>query len=213
MLSRIEQLIHTGTKKGTAWLRKWESQIASALLHGQYRITPEGVVLFEDRLLRGEFHHRNPWRESDFIVDHNLIVDQGILKALAVNFFTDAKISTWYLALLSGSTTPLASHTAANFATALGEITSTTEGYSGSVRKTWVSAAPAANVVSNLAAKATFNIVATTTVTATGGALVSTDARGGTTGVLWSAALWSLPRELVGGEPFELGYQTSLVSG
>jgi hypothetical protein len=151
-------------------------------------------------------------REKDYTFSRNLIVDQGVMKALGVMFFTDAKIATWYLTLFSGSTTPGATVTAANMASVLGEITSTTEGFSNATRPAFVTAAPAANIISNVASQAAFNIVATTSITATGGALISDSARGGASGFLWSAGLFTpAPRVLYTGETFDLGYQTSLV--
>lgn len=211
MSSKIETLIHAPTYRLRAWLRKWESAIAAALLHGQYRITPEGVVLFEDRLLRGTYFDRIVQRMPEPEPHHNLIVDQGIMKALAVMFYTDAKIPDWYITLFNGSTPPTANLTAANFAATMGEVTSTTEGFTNATRPKFVPSSPVANVIGNLANKAVFHIAATSSVTVTGGALLSSDVRGGGSGVLWSAGLFNAPRELYDGEDYELGYQTSLV--
>lgn len=212
MLSKIETLIHTRTHKARAWLRKWELQIAAALARGEFRIDANGnVILFEDRAMRGEYFFAPRPGSNELVFNHNLIVDQGIMKALGVMFYTDTKIASWYLTMFSGATTPGNTLTAANFATTLAEITSTTEGFSNVTRPVWTPSAPAANVISNQASKATFNVVATTSIEATGGALVSSDVRGGTSGTLWSAGLFDAPRELFNGEAFALGYQTSLV--
>lgn len=211
MSSKFETLIETPTKRLRSWLRKWDRHLATALCQGDFRITPDGVVVFEDKVLKNAYFHRVPQREKDFTVDHNVIVDQGAMKALGVMFFTDAKIPDWYLTLFNGATEPNpATLNAANFAATMGEITSTSEGFTNANRPAFQPSAPAANVISNVNNKAVFEIAAATSITATGGALVSSDVRGGTGGTLWSAARFNNERELYDGEDFELGYQTSL---
>jgi hypothetical protein len=213
MLSKLETLIQTPTKGLRNWLRRWEVQIANALMTGQgVTVTPEGVVLFDDKRLIGQFFHRVPQRERDFAFDRNLVVDQGIMKALAVMFHTDTKIANWYVSMFNGAATPTNALTAANVAATMSEITSLTEGFSNATRPAWTPSAPAANVISSSASKAVFNIVATTSITATGAFIVSSDTRGGTSGTLWSAARFDAERELFNGETFELGYQTSLTT-
>lgn len=209
-MSKIESLITPVTHKARAWLRRWGPQVAHALATGNFRITPEGVVLFEDKILKNAYFHRVVGRDKDFVIDHNLIVDQGVMKALGVMFFTDAKIPNWYLTMGNGAANPAANLTAANFASTLGEITSTTEGWSNATRPVWTPAAPVANVISNVANKAQFNIVCASSITVTCAALVSSDVRGGTSGTLWSAVRFDNARELYNGETFELGYQTTL---
>lgn len=210
MTSKFESIIHTVSRKGRNWLRRWDAHLADALRKGEFEVTAEGIVVFQDKVLKNAYFHRVPSRERDFAVDHNLIVDQGAMKALGVMFFTDAKIPNWYLTMGNGAANPGASLTAANFAATMGEITSTTEGWSNATRPKWVPAAPAANVISNGASKAAFEIVCATSIQVTCAGLISNDIRGGTTGTLWSAARFSSPRELYNGETFELGYQTSL---
>lgn len=209
-MSKIETLITPITHKARAWLRRWGPEVAKALATGNFRITPDGAVLFEDKIVKNAYFHRVVGRDRDFVIDHNLIVDQGVMKALGVMFFSDAKIPNWYLTLGNGAANPTASLTAANFAATLGEITSTTEGFSNATRPVWTPSAPVANVISNQATKAQFNIVCASSITVTCAALVSSDVRGGTSGTLWSAARFDNPRELYNGETFELGYQTTL---
>lgn len=209
-MSKIETLITPITHKARAWLRRWGPEAAKALATGNFRITPEGVVLFDDKILKNAYFHRVVGRERDFVIDHNLIVDQGVMKALGVMFFSDAKIPNWYLTMGNGAATPTAALTAANFAATLGEITSTTEGWSNATRPAWTPGAPAANVISNVGSKAQFTIVCASSITVTCAALVSSDVRGGTSGTLWSAARFDNARELYNGETFELGYQTTL---
>lgn len=211
MLSKIETIIQPRTKALRTWLRKWESQIALHLLRGEAQVTPEGLILFEDKRIRGDYFHRAPLRETEFTEDHNILTDQGIAKMLAVMFFTDVKIADWYIALVSGSSTPTGALTAANFASTMNEIVSTVEGYTEAKRQKFVTAAPSAGIVDNLASKATFTIAATTSITVTGAGLLSSDERGGIGGTCYSGGLFANARELYPAEPFEMGYKTSLV--
>lgn len=211
--SHIETLIHAPTKRLNAWLRRWEMDIARALAKGVFTRADDGqggIILFEDKRLRGEYFFAPEPGSKELCFHHNLLVDQGIMYDLGVALYTTAKIDNWYLGLFSGSTTPGATLTAANVASTLSEITSTTEGYTQTTRPAWTPSAPTSNVISNSASKAKFTIEATTSITATGGFLVSSNVRGGTSGTLWSAGKFDNARELFDGEDFELGYQTSL---
>lgn len=211
MLSKIETLIQARSTRQARWLRRWGNHVAAALRQGRFRPDGEGgIILFDDKRLHGEYFYRPRPDVNELAFSPNLIVDQGIMQALGVMFYTDSKIANWYLTMFSGATTPTANLTASNAPATLDEITSTTEGFSNTTRPAWTPSAPAANVINNDASMATFNIVATTSINATGGMLVSSDVRGGTGGVLWSAGLFDNARELFNAEPFQLGYQTSL---
>lgn len=208
--TKIETLIQARTKRQTSWLRRWGTHLAHALRTGDFRPTPGGIIVFDDKRLHGEYFFTDRPGSTELRFCPNLVVDQGLMKALGLLFYSDAKVPDWYVTMFSGSTAPTSTLTAANVAATLGEITSTTEGFSNATRPKFVASAPVANTVSNDAAMATFNIVATTSIPATGGIIVSSDVRGGTSGTLYSAALWDAPRELFNGESFKLGYQTSL---
>lgn len=210
MPSKIETLIHTVSQRNRQWLRRWGEHLIRALFKGDFRVTPQGIIVFDDKCLRGEYFfptHRGS-REMEF--HPNLIVDQAEAKTLAVMFLSDAKITSWYLSLFSGSTPPTGTLTAANVAATLGEITSTTEGFTNATRPVWTPGAVTAGVINNDAAMATFNVAATTTVDVNGAFMVSSDVRGGTSGTLWSAGLFARTKTLDDGEAFKLGYQTSL---
>jgi hypothetical protein len=214
----VNSLIHAPTKRLAAWLDHWGDHLKKAIIGRDYNVTPEGIVFFDDKRLRGDYFHRlasSPWRPADkeFAIDHNLVVDEGIMYALAHLFQSSsppALLSAWYLTLFSGSTTPANTLTAANFASTQSEITSSTEGFSNATRPACTFGAPASNLISNSASQAAFNIVCTTSLSVTGGALLSDSTRGGTSGKLWSASLFSSARTLFNGEVFNLGYQTSL---
>lgn len=206
-------IIHAPTRSARAFLTRWERHLAMLLLRGDFVRDGNGIIIGGIARATGTFFHKLATEPEDALVaDHNLLVDQGILKQLGVMYYTDTKISNWYLTLFSGSTAPAANLTAANFASTMSEITSSTEGFSNATRPQFVPAQPAANVVNNLAAKAAFNIVATTSIMVTGGALISDNTRGGTAGTLSSASQFSAGRELFNGETFELGYQIALTN-
>lgn len=204
--------IQAATKKGMAWLKRWGAHMAAAFVDGKYRITPEGVIVFDDKLITGQFRHMVPGRDRDWTFDKNRIVDQGIMKALGVMFYTDTKIASWYLAPFTGATDPVAGLLASNFTSTQAEVTSTTEGYTEATRPLYVPSAPAANVINNYASEATFTIATASSVVWTGFGLLSSNVRGGTAGTLWSAALFDDARELFNAEPFKGGYQLSLTN-
>ncbi|MGH7690713.1 MAG: hypothetical protein ACREN3_13985 [Gemmatimonadaceae bacterium] len=202
-------LISVPTKRLRAKVRRAERAIAAALLGGDYRVTPEGLIVLDEFRPQGVYRHRAPRRERDFIEDHNLLVDEGILKTLGVMFGTDTKLAGWYIALHAGTATPTNTLKAANYASTMNEITSLSEGYSNTTRPAWAPAQPAANGIDNYASEATFNMVTAASITVQGAALVSDATRGGTGGVLASCAKFDNARELYN-EPFDVGYKVSL---
>lgn len=212
MRSQFERFITAPTKTLQRWLEKWDAHLAKALRTGQFVNHPDGgIVVFDDKRIRSGFFYRPEPGSNDVAFAPNLIVDQGLMKALGVMFGADAKIPEFFLALGNGASSPTAGLTAANVASTMGEITSLSEGYSNTTRPKWTPGAPAANVINNYANEAVFNITATTSITASCAFMVSSNVRGGTAGTLWSAAMFPEgDRTLFDGEPFGLGYQTTL---
>lgn len=197
-------------------VKRWQKHIALALLSGEYVIR-NGVITIGDQFQLagryfGDVSNPSPLRGSPFepLLSPNLLVDQGILKTLAVMWGADAKLANWYCTLFQNAVTPTGSLTAANVASTLGEITSTTQGFSNATRPAFVPAAPAAYKITNTASKAAFNIVCAGSINVEGAFLISDSARGGTTGVLASASRFPDAREFFNGETFDLGYEISL---
>lgn len=190
---------------------KHRREIAAAIASGAYEFTEGGVLIKAgiDALATGLYWHSVNGGE-DLQVDHNLLPDEGILSMLNVNFGATAKIANWYLALYSGQINPAANWTAANFASTASEIVSNTEGYSNATRPAFVSAPAAAGQITNLASKAQFNIVCTTSLIVEGAAMLSNSGKGSTAGVLASASRYSAPRTLYNGDVYEVGYGVSL---
>lgn len=202
-------LVSAPSRRLLALAKRAEIALAQALIGGNYRVTPEGLIVLDAFRLRGEYF-TDVRERPDPRVDHNLLVDEGILKMLGVAFYTDVKLASWYVALFNGAATPGNTLKASTFATTMSEITSTSEGYTQATRPVWTPAAPAANVINNFASKASFTIATAASITVQGAGLLSDSTRGGTSGVLASASRFSAGRELFDGETFDVGYQISL---
>lgn len=139
----------------------------------------------------------------------NLIPTEGLNHILMVALKNTAKLNTFYLALYSGDYTPTNALTAANFASTATEITSNTEGYSETTRRTWTPADAASGEISSLAEKSTFTIATATTVTIRGVALLSDSVKGSTSGVLISAVKYPTARVESNGNTYNLGYRVT----
>ena len=140
----------------------------------------------------------------------NLVVNGGLQDMNAKYFTGSAYTATWYLGLYgSGSTNnPAASDTMSSHA-GWTEVTA----YSQSTRPACTFGTPSTanpSVATNSASQASFSINATTTV---GGAfLTSSNTKGGTTGILFSAADFQSPgdRSVVSGDTLSVTYTFSL---
>jgi hypothetical protein len=141
---------------------------------------------------------------------HNLVVNVGLQDMNAKYFTGSGYTATWYIGLYGAAATnnPAAGDTAASH-TGWAELTS----YSQATRPqavfgTATTADP--SVISNTLSVAQFSITGTVTV---GGAfLISDNTKGGTTGVLFSAADFQSPgdRSVVNGDIINVTYQFSL---
>lgn len=140
----------------------------------------------------------------------NLVVNVGLQDMNTKYFSGSAYTAAWYIGLYgaAASNNPAAGDTAASHA-GWTEVTA----YSQATRPaatfgTATTADP--SVISNSASPATFSINGTTTV---GGAfLISNNTKGGTTGILFSAADFQSPgdRSVVNGDTLSVTYQFSL---
>jgi hypothetical protein len=140
----------------------------------------------------------------------NLVVNEGLQDMNAKYFTGSAYTATWYLGLYGAgaSNTPAAGNTMASHA-GWTEVTD----YSQATRPACTFGTPTTanpSVATNSASPATFSINGTTTV---GGAfLTSNNTKGGTTGILFSAADFSAPgdRSVVSGDTLSVTYTLSL---
>lgn len=158
---------------------------------------PEGEYF--DRINGGEWMH-----------SFNIVPTEGISHILNVALGSKAKPSAYYLALFSGSTAPSATWNAAQFSAVASEIVSQTEGYGNATRPAWTPAETNTNSIDNIATAAQVTIVTSGTLTVTGAALLTTAAKGSTTGALISAAKFPVARTFQNGDVYEIGYRLSL---
>ena len=150
---------------------------------------------------------------SEPLLTPNLLPTQGLNNMLDTWIGAAAKAAGWYLGIYSGAATPADNWTAANFASNSTEITSTTEGYSETTRPQGVSSgAAAAGSINNIGNEAEFTIVCTTSINVNGVGFLSSNARGGTGGVLGSAARYALTRVLQNGDAYQVGWVTTFTS-
>ena len=188
-----------------------QQEAAREIRAERFDITPEGIYLprIGARAI-GEYFGRvngGAWqKEGD-----NLIVTEGFAHLLNVTFDTStAKPAGYYLAIFSGNTAPAANWTAASFAAVASEIVSMTEGHTGATRPVWTPAKTTTGSIDNMAAVASLTIATSSQLNVTGAALLTSSARGGTTGVLVSASLYAAPRTFQAGDIYELGYRINL---
>lgn len=167
--------------------------------------------LHESRLpktLKGEYFDRvngGEWRRIE-----NIIPLEGKASILSIAFGATAKHSGLYLALFSGSATPADNWTASSFAAAASEIVSMTEGYTSPTRPVWTPPSSTATAsIDNFSNAALFTFATTSQVNVTGAALLTSNVRGGTTGVLVSATKYPLARTFQNGDTYEVGYRIS----
>jgi len=167
----------------------------------KYEVSDEGIEFPRAKvMILGEY-------EDAYGVTPNLVPTEGLNHILMVALSNTAKLNNFYLALYSGSYTPVAGLTAASFPSTATEITSGTEGYSDATRPAWTPAAAASGQIDSYASKATFTIATATQVTIRGAALLSEATKGSTAGVLISAARFAQDRVEYDGNSYGLGYR------
>lgn len=190
---------------------KHAGDVQSAVASGNFEQTAEGILLPKMKaLVRGKYRHRvngGEWAE-----DHNLVTTEGLNYILNVVIGATAKPAAWYVALFSGATAPAAGWTAASFAGVAAEIVSTTEGFSGANRPTYVPGVAAGGIVSNTASRASFTIATASSLNVRGAAILSSQTRGSTSGVLLSAATFATPRVFANGDIFDCEYELDLTA-
>ena len=196
-------------------LTKHIAEIRRYIRNWQFELSPTGLFFPRAKALVGGVYS-HAVNGAEVRADHNIIPDEGLNHFLNVVLKgpsgSGTQVTTWYLALHSGSGTPNASATAANYSSTYSEITSGTEGYSEATRVQWVGdAVDTVNTeVVNDASPADFTIVTASTLTVRGAALLSVSTKGSTSGVLLSAGKFSADRNLANGDTFSLKYKVDL---
>ena len=189
--------------------------LASALLAAvsakDYTSNDDGSITTGQGITaKGEYFDRingGEWTRTE-----NLIPTEGLAHILNVALGTTPKPASYHLALFSAAAQPTANWTAASFASTASEIVSMTEGYSAATRPTWTPAKTATNSIDNMTAGNVAKVTMKTasTLTVQGAAMLTTSAKGGTTGALISASKYASPRVFQDGDTYEIGYRISL---
>lgn len=180
--------------------------LQDALRREQVEFNKDGFIMVAKDLMGV----RGVYRTEDGMEHPNVVTSEGQLYLLSAGLAGGIAEANWYLALWANAVTPSESWTAANFSTEAGEITSTSEGYTGD-RKVWTPDTPLVEPMSNTAAPAMFNIVSATSILIQGPALLSSLVRGGTAGILLSAAPFEGgSRTQYNGDAFRVVYEESL---
>ena len=192
-------------------LQKHSREFAAALRNHQYEVSDAGIHFPKQKAVASGVYVHDV-NGTDQREDSNIVVTEGLTHILDVVLHGTTAVGTWYFGLFSANVSPVNTWTAANFTANSTELVSNTEGYSETVRQTFVEAAAAAGSINNTASKAAFTIATATSVTVWGAGLLSSNAKGGTTGTLMSAAKFSAARTLYATDVFNLGYTLSLTS-
>lgn len=188
--------------------KAFRRDVAKSIANRRFEMAPEGVYIPAIRAI-GSGMYVDSINGVEVGETPNLIVDQGFVDILATVFGATSKKAGFYVALGSAAATPAANWTAANFAANATEITSTTEGYTQTNRPAWTTATVTTPVVDNYASKAAFTIATASSLNVNIAAVLSDQNRGGTAGVLYSAARYPNTRVLQNGDNYEVGYRLS----
>jgi len=186
-----------------------QHELAADLARERFDITDEGIYFPRQSVLAaGEYFDRI--NGGEWMRTPNLLPTEGLAHLLNVALGSTAKPAGYFLALFSGSASPAANWTAASFAAAASEIVSLTEGYTSATRPAWAPANTATGAIDNLGAVATVTIATASQLNVTGAAMLTTNARGGTTGALVSATKYAAARVFQNGDTYDIGYRVSL---
>ncbi|WP_374377759.1 hypothetical protein [Pseudomonas fluvialis] len=186
------------------------NELALAIHKENFDVTAEGIYFPKQGVMAsGEYFDRingGKWDRTP-----NLIVTEGLAHILSVALGATAKPAGYFLALFSGTASPAANWTAANFAAAASEIVSMTEGYTSPTRPAWTPpASTATNSIDNMAAIASVTIATAGQLNVNGAAMLTNSTRGGTTGALVSATKYPVTRVFQNGDTYDIGYRLSL---
>ena len=125
-------------------------------------------------------------------VIQNLMPTEGSTYFLNAALLAGAQTSTWYVGLFENNYTPVITDGMALFPGA--SYANETTAYTETVRQTWQNDSISSGVLVNSTNKAVFTFNATKTIY--GAFLTSTNVKGGTSGVLLSAAKFASPKSV-----------------
>lgn len=147
--------------------------------------------------------HKRNGEVLNVFEDHNDITNAGLDAILDIMFHGTTQITTWYMGLIdnSGYSSVANSDTMSSHA-GWNEFTT----YSQATRPEWTEGASSSQVMTNSSA-IQFSITGSGTLK--GILIASNSTKGGTTGTLWSTALFSANLIVTSGDTLELTYSIS----
>lgn len=185
------------------------SALLSAISANDYIENQDGSITTGGGITaKGEYFDRT--NGGEWARTENLIPTEGLAHILNVALGTTPKPASYHLALFSAAAQPAANWTAASFASTASEIVSMTEGYSSATRPTWTPTNTSTGSIDNMAAVAKVTMKTNSSLTVQGAAMLTSSAKGGTTGALISASKYASPRVFQDGDTYEIGYRISL---
>lgn len=191
-------------------LRRHFREFRKAVMQRMYEVAPFGILFpRQQAFIHGEYsfqHNKggfSPWHS-------NLMPTEGLDFVLDM-IGNDAAAAASYITLHANTTTVLATHTAATYASTFSEC-SGSEGYDEATRVLWAPAASASAVKNNNASPASFTINTSGTLSVNGVALLTSSTKGGTAGKLLSAIKFGATRSFSDTDLFDVKYQLSLTS-
>lgn len=132
----------------------------------------------------------------------NLLTREGVDHRNSVTFMGGAANTLWYVGLFEGNYTPAETATAATIAA----LSTETTAYTSATRVAWTPALDSVNMeISNTASPAPFTLNANKLLY--GAFLISSNVKGGTAGVLMSAAAFATARQYYSGDVFNVKYR------
>lgn len=186
---------------------KLRNELAKHVRNKNYEPTGQGIFVPKAKLLLGGFFGHNVYHadgsEEGWLVDPNVVVDEGLDHVLDVVFHGETQVDPWYVGIFEGDYTPDSDDTAANITSNSTESTA----YDESTRVEYEEAAADSQSITNSANTADFTINDTKTIY--GAFLVSASAKSATTGTLMAASRFSASRPVVATDVLSITYTIS----
>jgi hypothetical protein len=159
--------------------------------------------------LRGEYKlvHKRAGQVIGEQVGHNDITNEGLDQILDIMFNAASQLASWYIGIISnGSYSAVANTDVMNSHAGWIEFVN----YDEATRVEWAPDAPSAQSITNSAA-CTFTFSASGTIQ--GIFVTSNSTKSGTTGKLWSTALFALPVVVADNDTIDITYTVVAARG
>lgn len=188
-------------------MQKHRAEALRRLRAGEYEITEDGSVLVTKMGLVFAGHWETQVNDGPWMIDPNIVTNQGILHILGVSLAQGAANAAFYVAPFGGAVTPLSTWTAANFTSSSTEFVN----YDETARVLWAKDAAASNAIVNNTTPALFTI-SLGGGTIRGAGLISVATKSATTGVLIAAARFSVDKVMSAAEELRIKYSVACTS-